>query len=285
MPTICPSSPIPDYTQLHAAFTGLVTPDIPSFTLPPLPPTLPSFSNIGAPSIQMSMAATDAMSSQLIGTMFATISPLISYLGMPESVIPKVPVLNVPITELLTGNQLALKDAVKLNLPALQSFMPVVPVGYTIPDIQVQHSLSYVVRNYQPSIITFIIDLIKSVTDDLELPNISGIPSIPTLPDITNMIVSMSGFPSINELMLNLNSIDLSALFGSLSFTGFPSFSMPAIVMPTLGIPELGFNELMLNYMSMLATVPLDKIIQFVTSTLSMLGFTFPIMCVNCAVS
>lgn len=256
--TITVTDPIPSFDSLYQAM-------LPNLTWPPvgLPgvPALPGiptmFPTVQMPNTAMVMATGQLMVQQLMTSAFQMIKPIVEYLGLAMDLIPKIPVLNMSITDLLaaSGDELVAK---------LKGLVPNLYWSINIPDVSIVQYLKQLTSNYLAALSMFLQSIIKQVTDKIKIPGMPALPSIPTMEDVKNMLIAQIPPP-----IMNLKDIDLNALIAGISIPGLPfDFSLPVPFIPTFQIPEIDFNEMLANLYSSIVMIPLETMKKFILDKL-----------------
>lgn len=288
MPTICCDTPLPTLESLLPKVSANLTFPPTGFSLPSLPglrsPLFPSLSMINLELIKVVQALQDF---QIMGTIKLIMQPLLSVLGGAIDVIfPKVPGTDISFSDLLAGDPSVLfpkiKIALDINGPSIFPFLPNPIFGsLSIPDIEISEVMGFVIKGYLNSLISIITGTINSVIGILNIPGLPGLPPIPTLPSLPTILASISAsFPSLPNLQSIISSIPIPTIFSNLSIPEFPSLALPTPLVPSFSMPDIEFSVGLGGLLSNFLTIPLNIIVGYLTSTLSMLGFSFPTVCV-----
>lgn len=256
--TISITDPLPTFDSLYTSMLPNLT--WPPMGLPGMPslPGIPSmFPTMQLPNAAMVMMTGQLMVQQLLTTSFQMIKPIVEYLGIALSAIPKIPVLNMSITELLatSGDELVAR---------LKGLVPNLYFSITIPDISIVQYLKELTSSYLMLLTNYLQSLIKQVTDKLKIPAMPTLPTLPTMDELKQMLLDQIP-PPINDL----KNIDFNELISNISIPGIPfSFQLPVPLIPTISIPEIDFNELISGLYNSIVLVPLDTMKKFITDKL-----------------
>lgn len=257
--TITVGDPLPTFDSLYQAMLpNLSWPPVGLPGLPSLPGIPSMFPTMQMPNTAMVMMTGQLMVQQLLTSSFQMIKPIIEFLGLGMDLIPKIPVLNMSITDLLaaSGDELVSK---------LQGLVPNIYFSINIPDVSVVQYLKQLTSSYLTALAGFLQGLIKQVTDKIKIPGMPTLPAIPTMDDVKQMLLSQIP-PPINDL----KNIDLNALISNISIPGIPfDFSLPVPFIPTFNIPEIDFNEMLANLYSSIVMMPMDTMKKFIMDKLS----------------
>lgn len=289
--TIYIDSPIPDLKKMKVDFlTQLqdVQDSIPNFqdfidtiTDIPLPdllglpdPIFYDYSN----AIQELMEIIDAIKYQADTlTMVNIFKPLLAVLGGSlEDYLPKIPVLDFSIIEILNGEVQglysavieALKNGVKLPYLPLEMFE-----NFSNYAKEALLATKMILVGYKELLITTMQDMIK---DAMSLLDISGVlpelPSIPTIDDLKQIVLdAFPDYSSWYDIITNVDISEIISLFG-LDLFLLPEFSfIPNFSNYEQYLMEC-FNQIKDYYLS----TGLRIIVDFVENTLVVLDFSFP---------
>jgi len=190
-------------------------------------------------------------------TAFQMIKPIVEYLGLAMDLIPKIPVLNMSITDLLaaSGDELIAK---------LQGLVPPLYWSINIPEVSIVQYMKQLTSNYLMALAGFLQGLIKQVTDKIKIPGMPTLPTMPTMEDVKNLLLAQIPPP-----ITDLKNIDLNALISNISIPGIPfDFSLPVPFVPTFNIPEIDFNEMLANLYNSIIMMPMQTMKQFILDKL-----------------
>lgn len=261
---ICSDTPLPTFQSLWANITDI---DM-TFTIPTLPgirsPIYEGYSNL---KIELSQVMQELQQLQTLTTITACLEPLASFLGGAiDDFMPSIPGTNISFTQLLTISADTLYQQIKQAILDGVQF-PFIPTPMfqklSIPEIESAETVKAVMKGYLQSAISVITDLITQVVDQLELPGLPALPTIPTdISSLKQFILDASGFSTLEEALL-AGWFPISQLFARISN------------------PEIEIQNQLSIYMSNLLLLPLQVIVDFINDTLSMLGATFPLICIT----
>jgi len=144
-----------------------------------------------------------------------------------------------------------------------------------------------ILKDYMNIVTGSIVGLIGIATSILQISSFGGIPSFPSMTEIMGQIAELVKWPNFNINLPTfptpdfLNGFSLNDLFGGLSFPGFPSISLPSPLIPNYSNIELEFMEGLNIMFQTLIMTPMNLIINFLNGPLSVIGFSFPTLCVS----
>ena len=318
MVKICLDSPFPTFNGLHQLFSPLMqlpsvslpqlgdlSIPIPSFSLilPPLP-TLPSppFGSLKIPSLETAMFAAEAGVVQLMTGILTAIKLVAEKLGLSLlALLPKIPILNINLIDLVTadakalvaGIKAAIKAAIDKGLDTLAGIFQL-PWNYTIniPDIDVLQMLQALIRDYLVRVVNVLIELVKKVIDKfkkiLGYIKMIELPKLPTFEEIIKLILSLFQLPDISALIATIRKIPemIKNIFTALSAIFAPFgvfFTVPDPLMPDLKFPEIEFKQLLLAFFNDVIMGPFKLLMDFILTVLKkILNFQLPVLCFDC---
>lgn len=271
---------------------------VPPFEIPPFDLTnIPDFLNIPIPLVANLRNPTQELSAviqyiqnyQINLSLTAGLSALLDIVGGAiDSIIPPIPVLNIPFTELISGSYDALIALIKTKLDEFSALLPspLLP-GIVFPDLEAAVILKMLKTQVQTMLITAIQELIAPVLDILELAGSLTIPTIPTMQELRNMILSrikpLPAIPTAEDIEAQIRQ-NVDSLITGLDIPSIPGFELPLIPMPlqfdatnfTYDINE-SVNILFSDFTAQVGA----KIEDFFDSTLGLLGVEFPTITVT----
>ncbi|EON13161.1 hypothetical protein [Pandoraea sp. SD6-2] len=288
---ICATTPIPDFNGLYEAARASMTFPPQGITVPALPslrnPIYPGLSRTNDEIVQL---VQELQSYQMLTTFSSFLNPLTSFLGLsPASILPKIPGTALNLIDLLAMSPGAIYDGVAAALAEYGSgIFPFVktPIfqGLSIPSIEIVTTVKMAIKGYMNTLLGTVSGLIDQVTGKLKLPGMPALPTLPSFEAISAQIMgAFPGFPDLSALIRS-GSVSLNALLASVGalVPAFPALpALPEPLIPNLSSFEHEFNEGLNVLYSSLVAYPMTLIMNFVTSTLSMLGFSFPAMCIT----
>ena len=261
---ICVDSPLPSFQSLWANITDVNI----DFSIPQLPgirtPIYEGYSNL---KMELSQVLQDMQQLQIMTTITACLQPLVSFLGGAiDDFMPKIPGTDISFTQLIGGNVEVLYASIKQAILNGVQF-PFLPTPIfqklSVPEIEIVETVKAVMKGYLQTAISIITDLISQVVDQLELPGLPALPTIPTdLPSLKQFILNISGFSTLEEVLV----------------AGW--FPVPNLF-PGISNIEIELQNQLSIFMSNLLLLPLQIIVDFINDTLSMLGVTFPLICID----
>ena len=289
--TITISSPVPDLLSLREDFSTQllsVQSDIPdyreyvntlsSIELPDLlglPKSLFSnYSNI----MQELVEVVDAIKYQVDTlTMMNIFQPLSNILGGTlRDLLPKIPVLDISLVDIVGGNIQAMYDAVKSALKNGIK-LPFVPEqifeSYSNFEKESVVALKMILVGYKELLLNTMQSMVSSAMSILK---ISGtLPVLPTIPNIEQLkSLAMLAFPEYDTWYSLISNVDVSKVLGVL---GFSMFILPEIgFIPNYSNYEQYFIESLNHIRDGITSVALKMMVEFVESVLGVIGFSFP---------
>jgi hypothetical protein len=210
--------------------------------------------------------------------MMGMIQPMLSLIGGSLSAfLPSIPGLpGITLVDLLAGNPEVLIGAVESAIASgfSWSFIPnPLYVKLNIPNMEAPQILLLVVSDYMQLVMNSITSLIGEVTSFLEIGNISGLPTFPTLDSVLSMVEDTIGGELTN----------IQEKLSTISIPGFPNLPMmPDPLIPSFNIPAITLTFCITALYNNLIVGMMTPIMGFITGTLSSyMSFTFPIMCID----
>lgn len=266
-------------------------PPIPSFTLPSLPamPSLPNpmFPGIEHPFLDIIMLIQELQTNAMMGILKIIFGKFSSILSFP---LPAMPILGLSFLDLFNMDAAGLIQRIRDALAQGIDFAGIIPIPFTphldIPSIAAVQIAKLLVKNLIGLVMDVIISKISAVADILVIP-IPAFPTfvipsmsalydmvrhafefeIPTIPDIPDW-PGLPGFPDIPPLPSF-----------SFSIPGFPAFNIPSPLIPKFKNPAMEIIETLSILMGELQNFVINKLAEFVSDVLGILGFSFPELC------
>jgi len=295
--TLCANTPLPDFNQLYQNAISNFTYPYRNFNFPTMP-TLPSpmFPTLMHKGLQLVNTIEELVANQIIKTITQIINPIIKFLGMGLDLIPKIPGLPFNIFDLLSGDPNTLYNAVKQAIinkaNALWALVPN-PMFHSFlnPDIQLVNTVKMLVKGYMSTLVTFITNLINQVVGQLHLPGLPTIPTFPTLQQIYALIlaqipgITIPSIPDFSHIMTLIPDAlkKVQTLFANLSIPGFGALMgmLPNPLIPNHNNFEVDFMQALNTLYSKLNNFIWNIIMNFCNTILSMLSFSFPLICIS----
>lgn len=266
-------------------------PPIPSFTLPSLPamPSLPNpmFPGIEHPFLDIIMLIQELQTNAMMGILKIIFGKFSSILSFP---LPAMPILGLSFLDLFNMDAAGLIQRIRDALAQGIDFAGIIPIPFTphldIPSIAAVQIAKLLVKKLVGLVMDVIISKISAVADILVIP-IPAFPTfvipsmsalydmvrhafefeIPTIPDIPDW-PGLPGFPDIPPLPSF-----------SFSIPGFPAFNIPSPLIPKFKNPAMEIIETLSILMGELQNFVINKLAEFVSDVLGILGFSFPELC------
>ena len=218
-------------------------------------------------------------------TQFSIIKVLSDIIGGAiDSFIPKIPVINISIIDILSGNIKVLYDTVKqMILDNLQiPFVPF-PLYETISNYtkEVVVSVKMILTGYKNTITTTITDMVEKVLDILSIS--ATVPSLKIAPSVDELKeLLMSFFPDVSSILELTKKYDMDYLIDTLKNAlpfPTPNFSTPFTNFFSSLEEEL--NQKLNQISDFVTSLNMMVIIDFIKDKLSMLGIEFPTICIG----
>ena len=317
---LCADTPIPSFESIWNKIKGEITfpPNINfDFTIPPLP-SLPNpiFPDISHFALELSNIAQELQSFQFLQTLYQFIKPLADVIGGAiEALIPDIPLLNLNLIDLLALDPTKLyenlrKAILQIQFPDIDftipdftfpTFsLPTIPIPefptlpipmfgtLSIPSIELVNTVKLILKDYMNTLMNIIPNLVNQVVGILALVGIPTlqVPQLPTLDEIKAQIAALVQWPDFNITLPEFPPLDflqgfsISELLSQITVPGFPSFTIPDPLFPNYSSLEHELIEgLNILYQQMIA-YPMQQIMNFLNQFLSILGFSFPTLCI-----
>lgn len=293
---LCINSPVPDLREIREDFSrqlratreslpeyGAFLDEVSSVRIPKLL-SLPEPMFIGYTNpLQELMEIPDAIKFQADAlTMMGIFTPLVSVIGGNlEDLLPKIPVLNFSILDIVSGNIQslhgavveALKDGVKLPFLPVEMFE-----SYSNFAKESLLALKMILVGYKQMLISTMQSMIKSA---LKILKLSGtLPTLPTIPSVEQLKgMVLSSFPEYDSFYELLANEDISIITGAF---GLGHLLLPEIdFIPNYSNYEQYLMESFNQIVDHFSSLGLRLLVGFVESSLGMLGFTFPEFCIG----
>ena len=293
---ICVNSPVPNLRDLREDFSRQlqdVQESVPNFqdfvekvSEVPIPklfglpdPIFFGYSN----TMQELVEIVDAIKYQADTlTMMNIFKPLISVIGGSlEDLLPKIPVLNFSIIDIIGGNIGGLYDAV---LEALKNGvkLPFIPLGmfenYSNYAKEALLALKMILVGYKELLLSTMQRMIQDVLKILKISAVLPIlPVIPTIDQLKQTV--LNAFPEFNSWYEIITNVDISKVIGV--------FGLGAVILPEVSfIPNFSnYEQYLLESFNQIkdhfSTLSLSMLVDFVKNTLGVVGFTFPSICIG----
>jgi hypothetical protein len=197
--------------------------------------------------MELSQVVQELQQLQTMTTLTACLQPIASFLGGAiDDLVPGIPI------------KVAIQNGV--TFPFLPN--PMFSL-FSIPEIELVEAVKAVMKGYMQTVMGVLIELIDDAVEQLELP---GLPTIPTIPSdysqLKDYILGLSGYSTLKEALL-AGWFPVQNLFQGISN------------------PEVEIQNQLSAYMNDLLMLPLTIIVDFCNDVLSVLGFSFPLVCID----
>lgn len=292
---ICtPVTSLPNFSNYYNQLIGKKIEFDPSaLSLPTMPsPFLPTISN---PDLYISNLCSQLSVNTFFNFIKAALEPLMNFVGVALNSIPKVPILNLSLDDVINGfdiNSLIDKySSINFSAPLLPD--PLLP-NFSIPEYEVVQKIQSLINSYCGNLITFTTSIINLVIDKLSKKPFQFTATFPTLPELPTSfdglmapIYASVGSFSLEDMISKYTSDELSLPSLSQVFTlvGFPglsnlNFSVPDPFFEDLSAPDIEITELAKNYYNSAINACGSYIEIFCDSVKNFIPFSFPTVCV-----
>lgn len=293
---ICVNSPVPNLKDLRGDFAKQlesVRDTIPEFQdfvesviEIPLPKLLglpdPIFSGYSN-TMQELLEIVDAIKYQADTlTMMNIFKPLVSVIGGSlKDLLPKIPVLNFSIIDIVNGEINGLYDAVILALKNKVK-LPFIPSelfeNFSNPAKEALLALKMILVGYKELLITTMQSMIKNVLGILKISAVLPVlPAIPTVDQLKQQVLNY--FPEYKSWYEIITNVDVSKIMGVF---GLGAFLIPEeLFIPNFSNYEQYLLESFNQIRDHFTTLGLSMLVDFVKNTLGVLGFEFPRICIG----
>lgn len=263
-------SDIPDYREYLNTLSDLKIPNL--FSLPI--PLFSGYSNI----MQELVEVIDAIKYQADTlTMMNIFQPIASVIGGSlKDLLPKIPVLDISLLDIVGGNIKGMYDAVKSALSKGLS-LPFLPTNifenYSNLEKEALVALKMILVGYKEALLNTMQSMVSSAMSILKISGV--LPVLPTIPTIDQLkALALLAFPEYDSWYSLISKVEVSKIIAVLGFS-------------TLIIPEIGFIPNYSNYEQYLMeslnqikdgliSQGLKMMVDFVENTLGVIGFSFP---------
>lgn len=293
---ICVNSPVPNLKDLRSDFAKQlesVRDTIPEFQdfvesvieipLPKLfglpDPIFSGYSN----TMQELLEIVDAIKYQADTlTMMNIFKPLVSVIGGSlKDLLPKIPVLNFSIIDIVNGEINGIYDAVILALKNKVK-LPFIPLklfeNSSNPAKEALLALKMILVGYKELLITTMQSMIKNVLSILKISAVLPVlPAIPTVDQLKQEVLNY--FPEYNSWYEIITNVDVSKI---MDVFGLGAFLIPEeLFIPNFSNYEQYLLESFNQIRDHFTTLGLSMLVDFVKNTLGVLGFEFPRICIG----
>ena len=215
-------------------------------------------------------------------TMMNIFKPLVSVIGGSLSdLLPKIPVLNFSIIDIVNGEIGALYDTVVVALKNGVK-LPFVPMNifdsYSNYAKESLLALKMILVGYKELLLSTMQSMIKNVLDILKISAV--LPVLPVIPTIEQLKqTALNAFPEYESWYELITNVDISKVIGVF---GLGSFVLPEVsFIPNFSNYEQYLLESFNQIKDHFSTLSLSMLVDFVKSTLGVVGFTFPKICIG----
>nr|WP_314367411.1 hypothetical protein [uncultured Acinetobacter sp.] len=305
MAQICISIPPPTYSEIVEKLKGYIPTNIDEFAaLIGLP--VPIFAKISQFSLEISQIAQYFASMNLVNLLMQMIKPMVSILGLAlDSILPKIPILNISIIQLLAMSPNELKALLiekyhEIGDDLFKAFAAFIPFPFylnlDIPEFAINALIKAIYNMCITSLIGIASGLINDVLSLLKIAGSLQLPTLPTLSDVQSAIkaiavakIAEAGAPIIefvNEVeafayLAKNMGLKISDLISELSFPGFPKITLPDPLLPSLSSIEIELKEAINIYMQAMEAELVNQLVGFINSVLAILGIQFNQICIQ----
>lgn len=204
--------------------------------------------------------------------------------GAIEDLIPKIPIIDISIIDILSGNIKALYAAVKqMILEQIQiPFVPL-PLYETISNYtkEVVASVKIILTAYKNMLTTAITDMVKQVLDILEISAILPLLfTVPTIEELKELLLSL--FPDVYSIYELIKKYDIDYIMDMLkNILPFPIPNFTTPMTKFFSSLEEELNQKLNQIADFAGSLNMKMIIDFIKDNLSMLGIEFPTICIE----
>ena len=204
--------------------------------------------------------------------------------GAIEDLIPKIPIINISIIDILSGNIKSLYDAVKqMILEQIEiPFVPL-PLYETISNYtkEVVASVKMILTAYKNMLTTAITDMIKQVLDILEISAILPLLfTIPTVEELKELLLAL--FPDVSSIYELIKKYDIDYIMDMLkNILPFPIPNFTPPMTKFFSSLEEELNQKLNQIADFAGSLNMKMLIDFIKDNLSMLGIEFPTICIE----
>lgn len=304
MAQICISIPPPSYSAIVANLQGFIPTNINELAAKIGLP-VPIFAQLSQFSLEISQIAQYFSSMNLVNLLMQMIEPMVSILGLAlDSILPKIPILNISIIQLIAMSPNDLKALLiekyhEIGDDLFKAFSVFLPFPFylnlSIPEFAINALIKAIYNMCITSLIGIASGLIKDVLSLLKIAGSLQLPTLPTLTDIQSAIkaiavakIAAAGAPIlefVNEVdafayLAKNMGMTISDLISELSFPGFPKISLPNPLLPSLSSIEIELREAINIYMQAMTAELVNQLVGFINSVLAILGIQFGQICI-----
>lgn len=261
---------IPNFQEFIETLTEISIPNL--LGLPD--PIFSDYSNI----LQELMEIIDAIKYQADTlTIMNIFKPLVSVIGGSlENLLPKIPVLNFSIIDIVNGNIQGLYYAV---VEALREgiALPFLPVemfeNFSNYAKESLLALKMILVGYKEILLDTMQGMIKQVMSTLDISGV--LPTLPIIPSIDQLKdIVLAAFPEYESWYEIITNVDISKI---IELFGLDSFILPEnIFIPNFSNYEQYLMETFNQIKDYYLTLGLNMLVEFVESVLGILNFSFP---------
>ena len=204
--------------------------------------------------------------------------------GAIEDLIPKIPIINISIIDILSGNIKALYDSVK-QIILEQIKIPFVPLPLyeTISNYtkEVVASVKMILTAYKNMITTAITDMVKQVLDILEISAILPLLfTVPTIEELKELLLSL--FPDVSSMYELIKKYDIDYIMDMLkNILPFPIPNFTPPMTKFFSSLEEELNQKLNQIADFAGSLNMKMVIDFIKDNLSMLGIEFSTICIE----
>ena len=204
--------------------------------------------------------------------------------GAIEDLIPKIPIIDISIIDILSGNIKVLYASVKqMILEQIQiPFVPL-PLYETISNYtkEVVASVKMILIAYKNMLTTAITDMVKQVLDILEISAILPLLfTVPTIEELKELLLSL--FPDVSSIYELIKKYDIDYIMDMLkNILPFPIPNFTPPMTKFFSSLEEELNQKLNQIADFAGSLNMKMVIDFIKDNLSMLGIEFPTICIE----
>lgn len=267
---VCLDTILPTFPNIYDLVNGGA-----SFNMPNLPSNF--YKNFACKAIESVQSACEVQMNQAITILYSIVEPILDALGEGLDIFPDIfglplklfDIIYINISDLISK----LTDGIKQTL--INSILPFRNIF--IGEVNILQAVYAAIKNYYYVYINIVQGLIDRVTGLFDIAGFA-LPTIPTMDQIINTLLSISGLSKVQDLWDS--GVDIYGLFiSTLSTFGIP-FVLIDNLLGYLKAPQIEYTELLQNAMTQCINFLMQQLVEWVENTLSeFLDFLIPKLC------
>lgn len=215
-------------------------------------------------------------------TMMNIFKPLASVIGGSlDSLLPKIPVLNISILDIVDGGTQGAHSAIKKALEDKVQ-LPFLPKElmerYSNTAKESLLALKLILVGYKDMLLSTMQSMITKAMDILKISGV--LPTLPAIPTVEQLKQNaLSAFPEYKSWSDLIGSANITSVISAL---GIGSFVLPEVdFIPNYSNFEMYLTEAFNQAKDYFTTINLSLLVDFVKNTLGVIGFSFPLFCIG----